>query len=684
MKQRTLVALSLVGLLGAPAAPPTAAQQPPPEQQKPPVFRAGTTLVQVDAYPSRDGRIVEGLTKADFEVLEDGKAQAIEDLQFIRVEPNTPVAERLDPNTQEEGNRLAADPRNRVFVVYLDHYHVNIDGSFRTRRPLVDALNRLLTASDLFGVMTPLLRPRDLILARKTQMLEEQLAKYWTWGEKPSGDQRLFMKEPEEQALWQCFPPVVAGEAYMAEELVRRRRQDRVIQSLHDLVAYLGTLREARKVLLLFSSGWQMYRPGPPIVNTRSRPGVGVDPAGRLTTKPPPGSADLARCDMEAARLSSIDTQDDIRRLLESANRNNVSFYPVNPAGLEAPDAAAADPGAPTTSPRMREQFDDIRDRWQLLLTLADNTDGIAVGSNDMAADLRRITDDVSAYYVLSYYSTNQAQDGRYRRIEVKVRGDGVSVKARRGYVAPDAEALERTRTAAGSAPKTPAAVDEALAALTRLRPSAEVYVDASARPGELTVVVELPADRGFSGRWAKGALVEIAVTDAAGTELGSSSARIDPPSRGQLARIALPDGSRGPWVVSTRLRDGATPVVDTLEVAPPDGTLVGDAVLFRARTPASAPLQPAAEPLFARTERLHLDWPLLGTIDRREARVLGRDGAPLPIPLTVTEREVEGRAMLSLDLRLAPLTEAAYLIELTVGQAETTERKLVAFRVIR
>jgi hypothetical protein len=39
---------------------------------------------------------------------------------------------------------------------------------------------------------------------------------------------------------------------------------------------------------------------------------------------------------------------------------------------------------------------------------------------------------------------------------------------------------------------------------------------------------------------------------------------------------------------------------------------------------------------------------------------------------------------MLAVDLNLAPLTEGDYLIALTVGQGETSERKLVAFRVIR
>ena len=65
---------------------------------------AATTLVQVDVYPTKDGKIVEGLTTADFEVFEDGKPQAVDGFEFVRIEPNTPDALRRDPNTQEEGN----------------------------------------------------------------------------------------------------------------------------------------------------------------------------------------------------------------------------------------------------------------------------------------------------------------------------------------------------------------------------------------------------------------------------------------------------------------------------------------------------------------------------------------------------------------------------------------------------
>ena len=63
-------------------------------QQRPPVFRGESVLVTVDVYPQRDGKIVEGLKASDFEVLEDGKPQTVETIEFIRVEPGTPESAR--------------------------------------------------------------------------------------------------------------------------------------------------------------------------------------------------------------------------------------------------------------------------------------------------------------------------------------------------------------------------------------------------------------------------------------------------------------------------------------------------------------------------------------------------------------------------------------------------------------
>lgn len=60
--------------VAAQAQPPT--QQSPTQAQQRPVFRGGTHFVRVDAYPTENGKIVEGLRPEDFQILEDGKPQA--------------------------------------------------------------------------------------------------------------------------------------------------------------------------------------------------------------------------------------------------------------------------------------------------------------------------------------------------------------------------------------------------------------------------------------------------------------------------------------------------------------------------------------------------------------------------------------------------------------------------------
>src|SRR5438045_6873656 len=73
--RRLAVALLVVSAVCAAAVQYTdARQQPAREGGQPPVFRGGTTLVQVDAIVNDgSGSPVVDLTAADFEVLDDGR-----------------------------------------------------------------------------------------------------------------------------------------------------------------------------------------------------------------------------------------------------------------------------------------------------------------------------------------------------------------------------------------------------------------------------------------------------------------------------------------------------------------------------------------------------------------------------------------------------------------------------------
>ncbi|HEX7137616.1 MAG TPA: hypothetical protein VF219_07210, partial [Vicinamibacterales bacterium] len=138
------------------------------QDQPRPTFRTEANYVRVDAYPTKGGAPVDDLTRDDFEVLENGQPQKLEQFERILIRGHIPQEARREPNTIEEGRQAAQDPRARVFVLFLDTYHVDVAASRQIRRPLTEMLDRMLGADDVIAVMTPEMSPRDMAFARKT------------------------------------------------------------------------------------------------------------------------------------------------------------------------------------------------------------------------------------------------------------------------------------------------------------------------------------------------------------------------------------------------------------------------------------------------------------------------------------------------------------------------------------
>ncbi len=81
------------------------------------------------------------------------------------------------------------------------------------------------------------------------------------------------------------------------------------------------------------------------------------------------------------------------------------------------------------------------------LRTLATETGGFAaVNRNDFTDAFARIVRENSSYYVLGYYPTNDRRDGRFRRIEVRVKRPGPA-----GAFAPRLRRAARARTGRGA-----------------------------------------------------------------------------------------------------------------------------------------------------------------------------------------------------------------------------------------
>jgi VWFA-related protein len=651
LANRSLSLLSLAMLFGL--APLQGGQTQDPQR---PTFRTGTSLVRVDAYPSRDGKIIEGLTGDDFEVLEDGVLQKVDSFQFVRYERDAALGERRDPNSQREGFQLAADPSYRVFVIYLDNLHVDFTGSHAVRAPLINFMNRVLGPRDLFGVLTTIHSVDELMLGQKTQFIEEQLTKYWDWGR---GSRVL--EDEADLMIQACFAgrsPRIVG------ELIRRRRLNEVFGDLEGIMSRLAEIREERKNILLVSDGWATPGRAPWVQEmTQPRvPTVGVTDAGKLTMgRSRPGEVDPRSCE-EFLQLGDVDFQQRFRDLLQLARQSNVTFYSLKPGGLSA--------------------FDDSS-RSDSLRTLSDQTDGIAiVNTNDLRGGAERIGDDLSAAYILGYYPTNAKADGRIRRITVRLKGTRTAVRARREYRAPNEEEIASLRTATSPVPAPAVSpVDEALAALKRLRPAAVLHTRGAVIGDELVVTTEVTAPQVEAGRWKTGGEVQVVLSTASGDIITTTRGRLEPGARAAVVRIPL-NGAAGPFNAAVRVRSTTEgDAQDGVSVTRPT-SLLGDPLIYRMATPTSP--RPAGSVEFRRTERIQVRWPVTRAIDGRQGRMLGRDGVPLELSPTLSDREEGGTRFVVADLNLAPLTAGEYIIEVTATGGGKADSAHLAIRVGR
>ncbi|HEY3384772.1 MAG TPA: hypothetical protein VGK32_23670 [Vicinamibacterales bacterium] len=89
---------------GAPVPQQAAGQDKPapaPQVQRP-TFRTEANFVRVDVYPT-----------------EDGVPQQVRTFEHIVIRGNTPQGLRAEPNTMRESRQMAADPRARLFVLFI-------------------------------------------------------------------------------------------------------------------------------------------------------------------------------------------------------------------------------------------------------------------------------------------------------------------------------------------------------------------------------------------------------------------------------------------------------------------------------------------------------------------------------------------------------------------------------------
>jgi VWFA-related protein len=433
-----VAAPSIALLLGAaavsaPQAAPGRGQQPATTPTLPPV-RA--ELVQIDVVVTdRDGRCVSGLGPADFEVLEDGKPQ-----------PLSHFAEEARPGARAEAAAPAAAtpapapappppaPRGRLFVLAVDDLHTAAGNMAEARRAMTrfveeqvpaDDVVALATTSGTQGVFQDFTRDKAALrraIARvesRYQPVEAVGAPYL------SEYQAELIDQADAEAVNVAVREVLQTEDYLGEIGAREKvdaqarrmvfeimqRSGRALEAILGLVRGLAPL-PGRKVVVLVSDGFLV--------------GLGANENRAF----------------------------DVRRVVDAATRSGVVLYALDTRGLiaDVPGGSSSFQGPQVlTAPGARASLQTRGNeaQRQSLNALAEDTGGFLVrNTNDLGQGFRRILRDNEAYYLLAYEPTNAARDGRFRRIEVRLRARaGLRVRTRSGYFAPDDRKAAKAET---------------------------------------------------------------------------------------------------------------------------------------------------------------------------------------------------------------------------------------------
>jgi VWFA-related protein len=666
-----LVMLVSVISAGARQQPPANTTPDAPSTTNQPTFRAGINFVRVDAIVTdKQGNPVGDLKATDFEVLEDGKPQTIEQFRFVRVDGSAPPETQGRIRTRADEERAAANDDARIFVFFLDDYHVRLGNSMAARKPLIDFVQTSLGPNDLVALMYPLTPLDAVTLTRDHQMIARAIERF---------EGRKFNYEPK-------FPQEQRYALYPAETVERIRRQVS-LSALEGLSVKLGALREGRKAVIVVSEGYTAVLPPQLRDPVASMPGMG-NPNRRN-----PLAGDNSVIEDRAEFTGQIDVQQEMQEVFNAANRSNTALYTVDPRGLATGEFDISENvGMQRSNASLRQTQDTLR-------VLADETDGRAfVNRNDFGKAMKQIVADSSAYYLLGYNSSLAPQDGKFHEIKVRVKRSGTDVRARKGYWALTAADAARVTTSTAAKAGPPPAVNRALSSLAEPSRGRVVRTWVGTARGEngrtrVTFVWEpIPPQPGVRRDQATSVSVIAASPDGetyfrgdvpgtAGTDgQAARQATFDvPPGRLQL-RLGV-NGSNGPLDADDR--EVVVPDLTTTEVAfaTPRVYVARTARDFQLIRTGESVL-PTASREFRRTERLVLKIDTYGPGDAVvtvASRLLNKQGSKMAdIPAT----SAAGQPHL-IDLPLSAFAPGEYLLELTAtaeGHQPVTE--LIAFRV--
>src|ERR1700688_2689837 len=381
---RSLLTILLLATLGSEAQ--QIGQNAVPGQNDTPTLSVRSQIViETVVVKDKKGNTIDGLTAKDFTLTEDGVQQKIrfcEPQSLPSTLSDVPLV-RLGPEDIKIYNRLARTqitPETPGDVRYKDHRLPALYFDMTAMGP-ADQL-RALAAADKF--IRSHMRSSELVSIMRYSGGSVDVLQYFS---------------PDRNHLLSILETLVVGEGQGSAESVDDASSadtgaafgqddgefnvfntDRQLSALQTAARMLGQLNE-KKSLIYFASG---------------------------------------------LRLNGVDNQAQLHATINTAIRAGVSFWPVDARGLvaEAPlgDATQGSPGnsAMYTGAAALATTNNFQHSQDTLYALGADTGGKALlDNNDLSMGIVQAQKAISSYYIIGYYTSNTALDGKFRKINI-------------------------------------------------------------------------------------------------------------------------------------------------------------------------------------------------------------------------------------------------------------------------
>jgi VWFA-related protein len=402
------------------------AGQQSPDQKKPvehqqDVVKIGVTLVQIDAIVTdKQGRQVTNLTADDFEIYEDSKRQLITNFSYFKTDSAEPPLPSPPQPTIKDAppapfTALKPSQVRRSIAIVIDDAmsFAEIDATREALRKFVDEQMQpgdLVSIVRTIGGMGALQR-----FTSDKRVLHAAIGRIrWILSDRPD-----------------IFTPITATSESI--EAMRRKRDAKI----EDRSVKSGPIFESRDALAQLRN--ETEKSAWPLLQTM------ISVARGMQELPGRKSVILFSPGFDMGGIGPWN-RERLKLVIERLNRTAVSVYPIDSRGLVVPMISAEENMQASDFIRRDNEVNgrlaSIYATQGGLEHIAHETGGLTFFNRNKLSDgVRQALNDQNGYYLLGYVPEQSSFKRRpdrlpeFRKIEVKVKRDGLRVRSRSGYL---------------------------------------------------------------------------------------------------------------------------------------------------------------------------------------------------------------------------------------------------------